>query len=72
VPEGLRSNLKFGDLSLIDGELEQFPESALKSPTTSTGSSMNLSEGAASEGTAGGENAGMCIMYIYIYIYIYI
>ena len=68
VPEGL---------TLTDWEHEQFSKSAPKSsfPTSSfpTGLSVNVPGGAASEGTAGGENAGMYVdIYIYIYIYRYI
>ena len=64
VPEGL---------TLTDWEHEQFSKSAPKVPKNPTGLSVNFPGGAASEGTAGGENAGMYVdIYIYIYKHIYI
>ena len=53
---------------MMDWELKQISKSAPKAPKTLKGLSVNLSGGAASEGTAGGENAGM---FVDIYIYIY-
>ena len=53
---------------MMDWELKQSSKTAPTALKTLKGLSLNLSGGVASEGTAGGENAGM---FVDIYIYIY-